>query len=113
MLAPARFAAVFLYDVDSAATDAFVADYGPEGRWAQLFRDGEGYLGTELWRAAQPAPEPTAPDAPTAYLVIDRWASEAAYDAFLRAHDTEYRARNAAATPLYVDEQVLGRFEAI
>jgi heme-degrading monooxygenase HmoA len=47
--------------------------YGIEGDWAQLFRQGEGYLGTDLFRHM---------NHPRHYITIDRWASFAAFDSF-------------------------------
>ena len=44
-------ALVFRYDVHEV--EAFEAVYGPEGAWAQFFRSGEGYIGTELLAAHQ------------------------------------------------------------
>jgi heme-degrading monooxygenase HmoA len=94
------FAAVFAYQVDPSATAAFEAAYGQDGDWAQFFRRGHGFLGTELLRD------------PPRYLVIDRWRSAAAYYAFLAIHADEYRRRNEAAASLYRAEEVLGRFES-
>jgi heme-degrading monooxygenase HmoA len=94
-------AAVFAYEVEPESWTAFEAVYGPDGEWARFFRGADGYLGTELLRSAG------------SYLVIDRWRSEAAYDAFLAAAGDEYRRRNEAARRLWRGEQVLGRFEAL
>lgn len=96
------FAAVFLYEVDSPGAQAFEAAYGPDGAWARFFALGDGYAGTELWRGSEGR-----------YLLIDRWSSEAAYEAFLDAHGDEYRRRSDEAERLYVSEQPLGRYHAI
>src|SRR6185436_127927 len=61
---------VFAYTVDPAGREAFERVYGPDGEWARFFVGAEGYLGTELLLGDE-------------YLVIDRWSSEATYDAFL------------------------------
>ena len=45
------------------------------------------------------------------YLVIDRWASAAAYVAFLSTQGEEYERRNRAASALYSSESVIGRYE--
>ena len=95
------FAAVFAYEVDSAAAAEFDAAYGSGGEWARFFRAGAGYLGTELWRGEE------------RYLLIDRWESEAAYEAFLGEHEDEYRRRSAATGTLYRSETALGRFESV
>ena len=94
------FAAVFAYEVDATAAQAFEAVYGSDGEWARFFRAGSGYLGTELWRGEE------------RYLVIDRWESPAAYEAFLGEHGDEYRRRSAATETLYRSETALGRFES-
>ena len=95
------FAAVFLYEVDNAGRAAFEAVYGPDGDWARFFAAGEGYHGTELLRSGD------------RYLLIDRWSSRAAYEAFLAEHADEYARRNEEATVLWGREEVLGRFEAV
>jgi heme-degrading monooxygenase HmoA len=94
--------AVFLYEVEPAGAQAFEAAYGSGGEWARLFERGDGYAGTELWRGPQDR-----------YLVIDRWRSEAAYEAFLGAHADEYRRRSAEAARLYVSERELGRYRRV
>lgn len=93
------FAAVFLYEVDNAGRAAFEAAYGSDGEWARFFATGDGYLGTELLRSGD------------RYLLIDRWSSRAAYEAFLAVHADEYARRNEEATALWGREEVLGRFE--
>ena len=88
---------VFAYDVDPAARPDFERVYGADGEWARYFRGAEGYLGTELLLG-------------DSYLLIDRWASEEAYDAFLTANAEEYGRRNREASRLYRAERVIGRF---
>ena len=92
-------AVVFEYEVDPAGAAAFEAVYGSDGAWARYFAGAEGYRGTELWRSTSGR-----------YLVIDRWDSEAGYDAFLNAQADEYGARNQAAARLWLRERALGRF---
>jgi heme-degrading monooxygenase HmoA len=87
--------------VDPARAAEFAAVYGPDGEWARFFRGGTGYLGTELWRGADGR-----------YLLVDRWTSDAAYIAFLAAHEDEYRSRSRATEGLYRRETALGRFDA-
>jgi heme-degrading monooxygenase HmoA len=74
----------------------FELAYGADGRWAELFRRGVGYLGTELVR----------PEAAGGwYRTIDRWRSEDDYEAFLEAFAAEYQALDAACTVLTADER--------
>jgi heme-degrading monooxygenase HmoA len=91
---------VFAYTVDPAEREAFERVYGPDGEWASFFRGAEGYLGTELLLGDE-------------YLLIDRWETEAAYDAFLQENADEYARRNADAERLYRAERVIGRFSPV
>jgi heme-degrading monooxygenase HmoA len=93
------FCAVFSYEV--AERPAFERAYGPEGTWAQFFRRGEGYLGTELLRSDERC------------LLLDRWTSREAYEAFLAAHREEYERRSAEAEALYLREERVGTFDGL
>ncbi|HEX5005036.1 MAG TPA: antibiotic biosynthesis monooxygenase [Gemmatimonadales bacterium] len=74
----------------------FEEAYGGAGRWARLFRRGEGYLGTELV-------VPT--DSDGWYRTTDRWTSAAAYAAFRSAFAKEYQALDAACEALTAEER--------
>jgi heme-degrading monooxygenase HmoA len=92
---------VFEYAVEPAGRERFEQVYGHDGEWAAFFRTGEGYLGTELLRSDEDA---------SRYLVLDRWASAAAYERFLAANRPEYDRRSRATEALYRRESVVGRF---
>ena len=95
-------ALVFSYDVRDAA--AFEQAYGPEGEWAQFFRSGRGYVGTELLHDVEE---------PDRYLVIDRWESIDAYNAFVELHREEYMRRVDETAYLYDQELRFGTFENV
>jgi heme-degrading monooxygenase HmoA len=95
------FAAVFLYEVDTDGHEAFQSVYGADGQWARFFAPDEGYLGTELLRSGD------------RYVLIDRWTSRAAYEAFLVAHADEYAQRNQDARRLWRREEEVGRFDSL
>lgn len=95
-------AIVFRYEVRDP--DTFEAEYGPEGDWAQFFRQGTGYIGTELLRDV---------DEPERYLVIDRWESAEAYNGFLSEHNEEYMRRGDESRFHYVQELRFGTFENV
>ena len=82
----------------------FERAYGPSGPWVRLFRRGEGYLGTELLRRSDDSGE---------YLVLDRWASRAAFEAFLARWDNDYRRLDHRLEELTEEETPLGAFEVL
>jgi heme-degrading monooxygenase HmoA len=96
---------VFSYDVrDTVDSAEFERVYGPEGEWAQFFRQGAGYVGTELLRDAE---------VPGRYLVLDRWESRDAYNAFVEAHRDEYMRRVDETVGYYDQELRFGTFENV
>ena len=95
-------ALVFSYEVSD--TEEFERVYGPEGEWAEFFRRGRGYVGTELLRDIEH---------PKRYLVIDRWESAVAYDAFAAEHRAEYMRRVDDTAFLYQQELRFGTFESV
>jgi heme-degrading monooxygenase HmoA len=95
-------ALVFSYEVRDAAE--FERVYGPAGEWAEFFRQGRGYVGTELLRDVE---------SPSRYLVIDRWDSADAYNSFVGERREEYMTR-VDATRFHFDSELrLGTFESI
>ncbi|HEY6963234.1 MAG TPA: antibiotic biosynthesis monooxygenase [Gaiellaceae bacterium] len=95
-------ALVFRYEVRDE--EEFEKAYGPDGDWAQFFREGRGYIGTELLHDVEE---------PERYLVIDRWESAEAYSAFLDEHRDEYMRRADEARFHYVQELRFGTFENV
>jgi heme-degrading monooxygenase HmoA len=95
-------ALVFSYEVRDAA--AFESAYGADGDWARFFGQGDGYIGTELLRDVEH---------PTRYLVVDRWESADAYNAFAAAHRDEYMRRVDDTRFLYDQELRFGTFENV
>ena len=84
--------------------EAFEHAYGPEGEWAQFFRSGRGYVGTELLRDV---------GEPDRYLVIDRWESSEAYNAFVAEHRTSTCGASTSRAFHYVQELRFGTFENV
>jgi heme-degrading monooxygenase HmoA len=95
-------ALVFRYEVRDE--EAFEAAYGPDGEWAQFFRQGEGYIGTELLHDVEE---------PERYLVVDRWESADAYNEFLATHNDEYMRRADESRFHYLQELRFGTFENV
>jgi heme-degrading monooxygenase HmoA len=95
-------ALVFSYEVHDAAE--FERAYGQGGEWAEFFRQGRGYIGTELLRDIE---------APGRYLVIDGWESADAYNAFVAERRVEYMERVDATRFHYDSELRFGTFETL
>ena len=93
---------VFSYEVRDRTQ--FEAVYGPEGEWAQFFAGARGYIGTELLRDVE---------SPGRYLVIDRWESADAYNAFVADRRDEYMRRVDETRFLYDQELRFGTFENV
>jgi heme-degrading monooxygenase HmoA len=95
-------ALVFRYDARDP--EDFESAYGPNGEWAQFFRQGAGYIGTELLRDLEE---------PDRYLVIDRWESIDAYNAFIAEHQAEYLQRSDESRLYSIAELRFGTFENV
>jgi heme-degrading monooxygenase HmoA len=95
-------ALVFRYEARDP--EEFERAYGPEGEWAQFFRQGRGYIGSELLRDLEE---------PERYLVVDRWETAEAYNAFLAEHQDEYVRRSEETRLYYVQELRFGTFENV
>ncbi len=95
-------ALVFSYEARDP--EEFERVYGPDGEWAAFFRTGDGYVGTELLRDVEN---------PGRYVVIDRWASREAYQAFVEGRREEYM-RRVDETAFHHDRELrLGTFENV
>lgn len=82
----------------------FLAAYGPEGDWAQLFRSAHGFLGTELVRSAED---------PGLYLTIDRWDDNRSWEAFTSSQLRAYAALDQACNALTLEERELGTYHTL
>ena len=95
-------ALVFSYEVRDP--EAFEHAYGPDGDWASFFRQGRGYIGTELLRDVE---------TPGRYLVVDRWDTAEAYNTFAAEHREEY-VRRVDDTRFHYDQELrFGTFESV
>jgi heme-degrading monooxygenase HmoA len=95
---------VIAYSYEARDPEDFDAVYGPNGDWAEFFRTGRGYVGTELLRELEN---------PGRYLVIDRWESREAFEQFAAEHRAEYMRRSDEAGLYYMQELRLGVYENV
>ncbi len=96
------FAIVWRFTIRPEARTRFEIAYGPNGAWAVLFARATGFRGTELLRST------TEPDA---YLTIDRWESETAFEEFRSRFAAEYAALDRECEGLTESETKLGTFQ--
>lgn len=82
----------------------FERAYGPDGTWANFFRQGEGFLGTELWRDQEKAGR---------YMTVDRWTTREAFEKFRAAHLDEYQAIDRRSEALTEREAQIGAFASL
>lgn len=86
------------------AEQRFEEAYGAAGIWAELFRQSDGFVATELSRDTK---------TPRRYLTLDFWESRSAYEKFLTKQSTNYAALDAQCESLTEFERELGQFEKI
>jgi heme-degrading monooxygenase HmoA len=96
------FAIIWRFRPRKDAAASFEAAYGPSGDWAEFFRTGDGYLGTELLRNNDGS-----------YVTIDRWRSAADFERFRERWAGEYALLDRACEVLTDEEALIGRFETV
>lgn len=89
---------VWEYEVPPQHVAAFVAAYGPDGDWARLFREGSGYVGTELFLEVGRAGR---------FLTVDRWVDADSWARFLDRSREAYQALDARLEGLAATERAL------
>lgn len=95
---------VWEFTVREESVEAFLAAYGSEGTWANLFKQHEGFLGTTVLRSDQ---------AGNKFLTIDRWQDVASYKSFREKFAAEYAILDARLEGLAVSETRIGAFEEL
>jgi len=90
---------IWEYHVKAERTIDFENIYASNGAWAELFKMGTGYLGTELLYHITN---------PQHYLTIDRWHSKENYEGFLIQYENEYKVLDAECADLTERESLLG-----
>jgi heme-degrading monooxygenase HmoA len=86
------------------AEQRFEEAYGADGIWAELFKQSEGFVATELSRDTED---------PRRYLTLDFWESRAAYERFRAELAANYAAIDARCESLTEFERELGQFEKV
>ena len=95
------FTIIWEYTVAEGREAEFEKIYGSEGNWAELFKKGSGYVGSELLRDQEN---------PKQYITLDRWISSEAFDLFYEKYRLEYEAMDARCEHLTERETQIGNF---
>ena len=98
------YLSIWEFIIAEGSRNTFEDYYGPGGRWADLFRMGVGYLGTELLRDQAD---------PNRYLTIDRWQSERDYLAFRNRFKAEYENLDKQCEAMASRELKIGAFTTV
>ena len=80
----------------------FEQAYCGTGNWARLFEQASGYLGTMLMRPCEDGGW---------WLTIDRWETEAQFQAFRDDFGVQYRGLDAELEGVAGEEAFVGAFE--
>ena len=86
--------------VPAAREARFIAAYGSQGEWSQLFREARGFLRVELWRGEDGC-----------FLSADHWQSSDDFDRFQASLGPRYHALDAELEGLASQEIFIGAFD--
>lgn len=89
------------YEVNKDRQSEFEKLYAANGKWVDLFKRAEGYLGTELLKDATNTQR---------YITIDRWISREAYEDFLTQWKEEYNMLDERCEGLTSRETLIGKW---
>jgi len=95
------FVIIWEFRINPRKRRAFERAYGPYGDWAEFFREGKGYLGTELIQDKQQ---------PDRYLTMDYWKSRANYETFKKQNRKMYEIIDQKCEALTTKEVEIGKF---
>lgn len=93
------FRIVWEFDAMPERVSDFELVYGSSGKWVEFFRRSPDYVSTELFRSL---------DAPTRFITLDLWRTQAGYAAFRKAHAEEYAQLDEWCESMTAHERMLG-----
>jgi len=97
------FVTVWEFTVNPEFQGAFERAYGPDGDWARLFRNCEGYVATELLHDAEQ---------PDHYMTLDYWRLPDHYVRAMSSVTEAYQALDSLCGSYTLSEKRLGNFVA-
>ena len=93
---------IWEFHVKPGSEPQFERIYGPQGEWANFFRQDPNYCGTDLVRDSSHAGR---------YVTLDYWTSRTAYADFRRLHADDYQKIDARCEQMTEKEAALGGYE--
>ncbi len=93
---------IWRFQVRRGREAEFERHYGSSGTWVMLFKRSPSFVQTELLRDREAA---------GTYLTIDKWESQAAYEAFHSEFAAEYQRIDAEMEDLTESETRVGVFD--
>jgi heme-degrading monooxygenase HmoA len=87
------------FEVKEEKRREFVSACGPDGDWAKLFRQAEGFESTELLQSVTD---------PCRFMTVDQWADANSFANFKKRFAEKYAALDERCSELTVTEQKLG-----
>ena len=98
---PNHYVAIWEFEIKPEERPKFESIYGPEGAWAQLFRESPEYRGTRLLHDIT---------RPHRYLTLDYWTSREALQKFKQDYARLYAALDQQCEALTENEKLVGEF---
>lgn len=98
----AHYVIVWEFRIKSEKESEFLRHYGPDGSWARFFRNGEGYIRTELVKDTADQER---------FLTLDYWRSEDEFKTFREQRLAEYERLDKEFEGLTERETRLGAFQ--
>jgi len=98
------FIILWEYQVSQEKQSEFEFVYSPAGAWAELFKKGAGYAGTELLRDQTNS---------NRYFLIDRWLTRKECETFMFQYEDEYKALSEEYKDLVKSESLIGKWDTI
>lgn len=101
---PATYTVIWKYVVQDSTRRTFEQEYGTNGTWYKLFSKSPNYRGSVLHRSDEH---------PDTYILIDKWTSKEAYEAFKKSNAEVYGSLSKKFEGLYTEETKIGGFQSL
>lgn len=99
---------IWKYSVAPKNQKRFEKEYGSSGRWTDLFKRSNDYLGSTLHKSDNKS-DTEGND----YLLIDCWNFKNSYDDFLSENKQQYQQLNGSFQELYLTELAVGTYNSL